>query len=211
MSPSAKFAFNKSNLLPIISKHGFSDIDEAAFVKIMLCIEILIFNILNNVMYIMKNLKIKIIKKEHFMAVLQIMKDYENGKEIKGGDPVQAAEYYGYDSGRYFDTDVVSAIENHPWSDPGLTRTALDATFGGSTEFITKNHIKTIVEKFQKSGNESFKVGKGVSDIIISCVLTNLDNLFHLCPKGKKLTMTVLYKTLVKNSKRFAHMSYIFK
>lgn len=206
------FAFNKNNLLPILSKHGFSDIDEAAFVKVMLCIEISIFNILNNVMYIMKNLKIKILKKEHFMAVLQIMKDFENGKEMKGGDPVQAAEYYGYDSGRYFDADVVSAVENQPWADTSLTRTALDATFGGASEFITKNHIKTIVEKFQKSENQSFKVGKGVSDVIISCVLTNLDKLFAECPKTKKkLTMPDLYKTLVKNSKRFAHMSYIFK
>ena len=201
--------------MPILNKHGFTDIEETAFVKIMLCIEILIYNLLNNVLYIVKSLKFKVIKKEHFMAVLQIMKDFENGKEVmKGGEPVMPSEYYGNDSGRYFDADVVAALENLPWSDPGLTRTALNATWGGkNAAFITKDHIKTIVEKYQKTENESFKVARGVSDIMISCVLSNLDALFTACSvsKRKVLTMSNLYKTLVKNSKKFAHMSYVFK
>lgn len=211
----SKFAFQKDALIPILKKHGFSDIEDAAFVKLILCIEILIFNLLNNVLYITKSLKQKIIKKEHLMAVLQIMKDFENGKEImKGGEPVLPSEYFGNESGRYFDADVVSAVENHPWSDPGLTRTALPATFGGKSEpcFITKEHVKSIVEKYQKSEKESFKVAKGVSDVIITCVLSNLDSLFAACANGKrKLTMAHMYRTLVKNSKKFAHLSYVFK
>ena len=212
----SKFAFQKDALMPMLSKRGFSGIEETAFVKIMLCIEILIFNLLNNVLYIVKSLKLKVLKKEHFMAVLQIMKDFENGKEVmKGGEPVMSSEYFGHDSGRYFDADVVAAVENHPWSDPGLTRTALAATWGGKAplQFITKDHIKTIVEKYQKAEKESFKVARGVSDIMITCVLSNLDALFVSCATSKRkvLTMALLYKTLVKNSKKFAHMSYVFK
>lgn len=212
----AKFSFKKDALMPMLAKHKFSDIEEAAFVKVIYCIEILIFNMLNNVLYVTKSLKLKTIKKEHFMAVLQIMKDFQNGKEVmKGGDPVMSSEYYGQDSGRYFDIDVVSAIENHPWSDPGLTRTALDASMGGGSPrcFIDKDQVKEIVEKYQKSEKETFKVSKDVFDIISSCVLSNLSALFKACShsKQKKLTMSLLYKCLVKNSKQFAHMSYVFK
>lgn len=217
----AKFEFAKSNLLPLLAKYDFDDIDEAAYVKVLLTIEILIFNLLNNILYITKSLKVKTIKKTHCLAVLQIMKDYETGKEVmKGGGPVLPMEYYGHDSGSYFDADVVSAIENQPWSDPGLTRTALDTSFGGArrktnveTSFITKNQIKMIIEKYKESEKESFKVSKEVYDVILSCVMANIDALFLACSKAnkKRLTMTLLYSTLKKNPKQFAHVSYIFK
>jgi hypothetical protein len=206
--------------MPMLKKKGFSDIEEAAFVKVIYCVEIIIFNMLNNVLYVTKSLKLKTIKKDHFMAVLQIMKDFQNGKEVmKGGDPVMPSEFFGTNSGRYFDIDVVSAIENHPWADPGLTRTALDATFGGAKAsktkcFVETEQVKQIIEKYQKSEKADFRVSKDVVCIMISCVMSNLEELFAACAAGgkqKKLTMALLYKTLVKNSKRFAHMSYVFK
>jgi hypothetical protein len=220
-----KFEFKKMALLPIIMKYGFDDIDEVAFVKVINIIEIMVFNLLNNVLYVVKALNVKTITKKHCLAVLQIMKDYETGKEIemkKGGGLVMPSEYYGIDSGRYFDADVVAALENQPWADPGLTRTSLESSFGGgkrgskkveNDSFVSKVQVKSIIAKYKESENESFKVASVVYDIIISCIMSNLDALFTVVQeqsKGrKKMTMSLLYSALKKNPKKFAHMSYI--
>jgi len=128
-------------------------------------------------------------------------------------------EYYGTDSGRYFDADVVGALENHPWTDPSMTRGALDSTFvGGSSSkaktFITKKQITTIIEKFKKQEKEDFIVSSPVYAIIATSVTSNIDLLLQECVKispAKKLTVSTLYKALTKNAKRFAHMSYVWK
>ena len=47
-----QFDFTKSDILPFVQKYKYVDIDDAAFIKIMLAIEVLIFNLLNNVLYV---------------------------------------------------------------------------------------------------------------------------------------------------------------
>lgn len=217
-----QFEFVKQDLLPFLNKHKYTDIDDVAFVKFMVAIEVLIFNLLNNVLYVTRSLKLKTIKKEHFMAVLQIMKDYTNGKappSLSGGSLVMPSEYYGSDSGRYFDADVVSAVENHPWSDPSVTRVALDSSFdmvgGSAMSLVSKNQIKNIIEKYKKQENTDFKLASPAYDIIASCLSSNIHALLKECVKvggqKKNLTMAVLYKTLNKNAKQFAHLTYVWK
>jgi len=133
-----------------------------------------------------------------------------------------ASEYFGHNSGQYFDHDVVAAMENHPWSDAGLTRTGIEGTFAGGSvaaaakAFITKDHIKGILEKYKASEKCDFKLAADVYGLIIAAVVANLDILLSETGKvgggGKnKLTMAVLYRTLTKNAKKFAHMSYVWK
>jgi len=219
-----QFDFTKQDLVPYLKKHQYDDIDDVAFVKVMVAVEVLVFNLLNNVLYVTNSLKLKTIKKEHFMAVLQIMKDYANGKappKMSGGSLVMSSEYYGTDSGRYFDADVVSAVENHPWSDPSVTRVALDSSFAGGSPsgsprpLLSKVQIQGIIEKYKKQNNVDFKVSKNVYAVIATCVSSNIDTLLTSCQKTggqkKMLSVSVLYKTLSKNAKQFAHITYVWK
>lgn len=218
----SKFEIKKADLLSFLNKkYGFQNVDDVAFVKIMFAIEVMVFNLLNNALYVTKSLKVKTIKKDHLMAILQIMKDYSNGKtgpSMSGGAIVMPSEYFGKTSDQYFDADVVSAIENQPYGDAGMTRTALDSTFqnGGACEcFITKKHIVQIIEKYKKQENVDFKLAKNVYDIIISSVIANLESLFSECKNmgknQKTLSMQLLYKVLTKNAKKFAHITYVLK
>lgn len=217
----SKFEIKKSDLQNFIKeKYQFTNIDDVAYVKIMFAIEVMVFNLLNNALYIANSLKVKTIKRDHLMAILQIMKDYSNGKtgpSMSGGSLVMPSEYFGKTSDQYFDADVVSAIENNPW-DSSVTRMALDSTFqngGANICFITKQHIVSIIEKYKKQENVDFKVAKNVYDVIISSAMSNLENLFTECKKigknQKVLTMQLLYKVLTKNAKQFAHITYVLK
>lgn len=217
----SKFEIKKSDLQNFLQeKYQFQNIDDVAYVKIMFAIEVMVFNLLNNALYIANSLKVKTIKRDHLMAILQIMKDYSNGKtgpSMSGGSLVMPSEYFGKTSDQYFDADVVSAVQNNPW-DSSVTRTALDSTFqnGGSIIcFITKQHIVSIIEKYKKQENVDFKVAKNVYDVIISSAMSNLENLFAECKKigknQKVLSMQLLYKVLTKNAKQFAHITYVLK
>lgn len=211
----------KEKVVEFVKTYNYTSIDDGVLETFALIIKILVFNILNNVTYITQSLKVSIVKKEHFIAVLQIMKDYQNRKEfleMKGGFTVLPSEYFGNESGSYYSHDVVSAIENHPWTGLpfDLTRTELNASLVGGSAikscFVTIDCIKDLIAMYKESHLVDFKVSKDVFQIIHGSVMYNFDLLLKHCSKSKqkKLTNALIHKVL-KANKSFLHLSYILK
>lgn len=122
--------FSLENAEQYVSKYGFSGIEQNAFIKLVLTIEVIVHNLLNNVLHIVSALNVKTVKKQHFEAVMSIIKANGGSMIMNGGHAgtVMASEYYGNNSGRYFDN--VSANEGSAYAD-GFARAALDIKTGG--------------------------------------------------------------------------------
>jgi len=204
--------FTKVSLAPYISKYNFSDIDQVAANRVGMVVEVLVYNLLSNVMYVMKALKVKTIQKKHFDGVVQIMKGCLGGV-MAGGSPLPS-EYFGSSSGRYFDqaeyhnTSYVDDMTRAPmwFAEAGSAK-------AGSSALISISLIKSIIEKYRREHpSYPFKVSKEAEAIMCESVLSNLNKLLEECAKGKgkanKLTVALLNKTLEKN---FSHMSYVWK
>jgi len=225
---------SKDDIQPMLKLYGFESIDDAAFMKVLMILDVLIYNMLNNVLYVTTSLKLKTIKKAHFDAVIQIMMDYSNGKvkgtRQSGGGLVLPAQYFGYEDHQYV-ADVMS--HNTAYID-GMTRGPLLATFpslltGGARSkassttsktkmdviIVPKKDLQEIIEKYKKEHNVDFKVASEVYEIICASIDSNFHRLFKACSevnaKTKKVTANLLYKTLEKNGNTFAHMSYVWK
>jgi hypothetical protein len=224
--------FAKDEFIPFLRNYRFEDIEDAAFVKIVFTIEVLIYNLINNALYVTEALKVKTIKRKHYDGVVQIMRDFEQGMSknhiLKGGNGTALpSEYFGFDSGRYF---ANVDFTNTGYMD-GLTRGPLMSTMdvsaasvmnmagGGMTAgtFLTDKQIRIFIDNYKKENKLDFKVATEVYQLLIASVVSNLSNLLQACSdkasKSKKpiLTMAHLYSVLEKNGKQFAHMSYVWK
>lgn len=94
--------FEKSQLESFAAKFGFNSIEDSAFIKLVLMIELLVQNMLDNVLAVKEHLNIKTITKKHLETVLTIIEHYKRqNKGHAGGDPVNPSEYYGIESHSY--------------------------------------------------------------------------------------------------------------
>ena len=201
----------------IKSTYKFTDVESATLVKLDMIVEVLVYNLLNNVTHVTKALGVKTIKKAHFVGVLEILKGcvkskVNNSKQQTGGAIILPSEYFGIDSGRYF-ADVVS--HNTAYLDD-LARGPLyvqDAGAGGMSKntMVSMVHIKTLVEKYKKEHHVDFKMAKDAYELVMESILSNLDKLLKTCAasKQKTLTASLLYKGL--NSSGFGYMSCVWK
>ena len=115
-------SFEKNQLEAFASKFGFTSIDDSAFVKLVLMIELLIQNMLDNVLAVKEHLNITIIKKKHLETVLTIIEHYKRQNIGHfGGDPINPSEYYGIDSGKY----VINPSFQNGIVNTGVSRPAL--------------------------------------------------------------------------------------
>ena len=206
---------NQTSLITFLNKHNFTGIDQAATMKVNLVVEVLVYNLLNNVLYVLKALKVKVIQKKHFDGVVQIMKNSLGSVMVGGNNTLPAAYFDGSgDAGHYFDK-----VEYHNTSYvDDMTRAPLYMTGGSAASASTSSLIsdallKAIIEKYKREHTSyPFKISKDAEKIIIDSVLANLNKLFEACAqigkKQKTLTVTLLYKTL---KGKFPHMSFIYK
>jgi len=196
----------------IKSKYGFNSVEAATVIKIEMIIEVLLYNLLNNVLHVTKALGIKTIKKAHFIGVLAILKGCVKKSEgQRGGAIILPSEYFGADSGKYFE-DVVS--HNTAYVDdlargPLFVQNAGSAV--GASSVCSLVHVKTLVEKYKKEHHANFKMAKDAYELILESILSNLDKLFKACSstRQKNLTANLLYKGL--NSSGYGYMSCVWK
>ncbi len=133
---------------------------------------------------------------------------------MSGGRVVLPSEYFGIDSGRYFGD--VSRMESSAFA-PDLSRAGIDIKMpmmpmrGGSDTLLSLTQIVEVVDIIKTKKKLQFRMGKGVPDVILVSILSNLSNLFKDCAKsnkGKKiLTVNMIYNVLKANCKKYAHMS----
>jgi hypothetical protein len=222
--------FSKVTFDKYVQKYGFSDVEDAAFIKLVLAIEVMVTNIINNALHVAGAMKVKTLKKEHFMAVLNIMRDCatnskdENHLEnMRGGRVSLPSEYFsGEASGRYFEN--VSAFESQTFG-PNVTKYGLDIKVpelaGGAADssMLSKDQIKVLIQNVKTKNKLSFRVSLRAYSIITMSVLMNLDLLLKMCKrearrrnlKSKALTTNLLFSVLKRHHKLFSHMSYVWK
>lgn len=201
-----------------VKSYGFESLDPDAFMKLVIVIDIIVCNLMNNVMHVAKALDVKLIKKEHFQAVLAILKSQQI--KMSGGRTVLPSEYFGVNSNKYFDN--VSSYET-PMDVQGLTRNAMEIKLpvftGGAIELVTRTSVKSLIDAFKQNKNLDVKLSSSAYEIIISSVLSNLKLLLNSCKafhakkhlKTKALTLNLLVNTMKNNSKQFAHLSHVWK
>ncbi len=237
--------FKKTDLVNKITSFGFVDVDNAALLKVNMIIEALIFNMLSNVLYVTTALDVKTIKKAHFGGVLKILKECANkcqgpnaskkgtgsSARKQAGGTVLPSEYFGFDSGRYFD-NVVS--HNTAYLDD-LSRGPLyvqeagartkanakastnsDSHFSPAKSFITAKQIKDVIDKYKIETEADFKVAKDVYGIIEDSVTSNMITLLLTISHSKNATQKVLTTTLLlsnlnKSNSLFSHMTRVYK
>ena len=204
--------FNKAAFEAYVAKYGFTSIDDNAFMKMVMIIETLVYNILNNVLHLTDALEKKIIKKEHLQGVIAIIQDFVSAKQSGGhAGTVLPSEYFGVDSGRYFND--VSSLETSMFSE-GLARNAIDLKLSGGSgdQILTLENFKHILDEYRRAKNLPVKIEKKAFSVIAMSVSKNLDNVFELVDKkNKKLTLSGITNVLKKHCKQFSHLSYVWK
>lgn len=205
-----------------IQKFGFEDADSSAIIKLTAIIETVLFNTLNNVLLVTKALKVKTIKKAHFLGVLYILNNSlnrytnnNNNNNSKSGGTVLPAEYFGDDSGRYF---ANVDFHNTAYLDD-LSRGALHVQEAGARSknssvkektFISKADIVEIIAKYkhENSSTLDFKVSKDAYEMIQEIVTSNMTKLLKECKNNsnKNLTGSVINKSIKNSGVLFSHL-----
>lgn len=208
--------FNKTHLLEKIKPYGFDDIDDVAFLKLKLCVEICVINIMNNLMIMQKELKSKVIDKKHFALILYHLDTLKNRapkckKEIVVGGTVLPSEYFGSDSGRYFDSSAgtdITGLSNVTRGELSAYSAVIEAqsdnNIGGSssTSFITIEMVKQLVNIFKSKRKDDgdFKMTKAAYQVICKSANETMQELLTDCKKNikirKKLSKANLYNNL---------------
>ena len=189
-------SFEKDLFMGYIRKYGFTDADDDAFVRVVLVLEVLVYNMLNNVSLVTNFMNVKTISQKHFDLVSNIINEYQktqdkhitssSGKKPiakkvqeghqQGGATVLPSEYFGYDSGRYYPEGIHALDMEQPiTSTDEFARTGLHMMTAGGKGKKTKqsvNHlfISDVQVKFLV---DSYKTDKSV-DIRVSKVATEI-------------------------------------
>lgn len=206
--------------MDFVNSFGFTNVDNAAMLKLKIISEVLVFNILNNVLHVVKALEVKTIKKGHFLGVLKILKDAANkcqgGKQAGGSGTVLPSEYFGYDSARYFDnvdfhnTAYLDDMTRGPLYVQEAGGSGSGSNSGGgaaSGHFLSVCDLKEIIAKYKTEKKLDFKVGKDVYELISSSVDSNLKQLLSAC-SVKVLTVKALQK-VIKSDKSMTYFEAV--
>lgn len=204
--------FDKTYVSARAKRYGFKQVDDDAFVRIVLVMEVLLHNILNNVKHVSSHLDVKVISKKHLQMVLDIMNSYKQVRAQKGGGLVLPGEYFGHESGRYF-PDGASALSGEQYTSATneLSRQAIVFHSGGSAaaKIQAKTNIKALIDNYKASTHATFRVSTVAYDIIADSIDKNMQLLLSACKraagqKGEKLTLR-LVSTAIQT--QFPYMS----
>ena len=205
--------------MDFIKSFGFKDVDNAALIKLNTIIEVIVFNMINNVLHVVNALKVKTVKKAHFIGVMHVLKEAAaRCTSGQRGGTVMASEFFGHDSGRFF-----SSVDFHNTAYiDGLSRGSLDvAQAGGGSEKATPDavtiaEVKAIVAKYKKEmDHDSLKMAADVYPVIQAAVTANMIKLLYACKSGRGTSQTLTSKLIMKSIKdsgsMLAHLKYVWK
>lgn len=211
-------SFEKDALLKYVKTFGFDSVEDDAFMRTVMILEVMVYNLLNNVHDLHPLNKDKAITKKDFEEVMSKLKE---GRVVKakavmsGGHAgtVLPSEYFGTDSGRYFDISVVKPLEQSAFAD-GVARAAIQYQQGGCpecSEFIGKKQLKFLIDEFKTTKGLQFSVSSGAYTVMLTCLRNNLRLLFHTYRKHSKAKKVTLKMLGVIRTKYFPHMDYSHK
>lgn len=210
-------SFERESLMALIKRYKFDSIDNDAFIRIVLVMEVLVFNMLNNVKHVTSALNVKTITKKHFEMVMNVINEFKNQQKYnvlkKGqkGGTVLPSEYFGTDSGRYYpfvdgEQSIAPTVE--------YARPAIDYHVGGANvnAFVTKTQVKFLVDAYKKAKKQDFRMSASAYEVIIECLERNLKLLLSMCKKhgSAKKTLTLQCIGYAINN-QFPYMAYKLK
>lgn len=219
-------SFRKDMLLQELSSKGFKSIDDDAFVRIVLTIEVMVYNMLNNLQQISKTKDIETIKKEHFSTLISVMKNTLKSKQGSnkkakitsslqngGAHTVLPSEYFGFESNRYFDIDQLVNEQTAISADSVVARPAITYQHGGKKRcFLEISQLKNIIDAYKTAKKRDFKITKGALDVMMTCIQTNLKKLYQAIQDNATPTINIdLQLLVVVLTKYFPHLKYKYK
>lgn len=141
-------------------------------------------NILGNTMYVLEATKCKKIQPSHLKAVAMIQNTIAKNKIAslpskvkakKGGDPTMASEYYGTNSGRYFDIAQVEKLETHMFADAAIARAEMPIKVGGgSNKRVSASLVRSAIKEYSQENNQCIRCSKEAFNMIHSSVNENI-------------------------------------
>ena len=209
-------SFEKDLFMGYIRKYGFTDADDDAFVRIVLVLEVLVYNMLNNVSLVTSFMNVKTISQKHFDLVSNIINEYQKTQDKykmvapkkqkaqgpesqhhqQGGATVLPSEYFGYDSGRYFpEGSHALDMEQPVTSTDEFARTGLHMMTAGAKGkkaapvqrlFISDVQVKFLVDSYKTDKSVNIRASKVATAIIIKALVMNLNLLLSHIKKAGK-------------------------
>lgn len=187
-------------------------------------------NILDNARYVTEACRCKTIMPAHLKAVAMIQGTIAKNhigsipdsikRTMKGGDPVNASEYYGVDSGAYLDISQVSQLETHMYSDAALARVEMPLklmgepmpsmpgmTGGAKKAKVINQHVtKSMIKKaLGEATGESVRVNTEAREWMRLCAEEHVKELVRRVGDGEKFTIEKVQE-LVYSESCFAHL-----
>jgi hypothetical protein len=168
-------------------------------------------NILGNTMYVLEATKCKKILPSHLKAVAMIQNTILKNKIAslpskktikKGGDPTMASEYYGTNSGRYFDIAQVEKLETHMFADAALSRAEMPIKVGGgSKKLVSASMVRSAMKEYSQENNKCLRCSKEAFNIIHSSVNENIRQV-----EAKTGGNIEVLQELINSDVEFAHL-----
>lgn len=173
-----------------------------------------VFNILGNTTYVLEACKCKTIMPAHLKAVAMIQNTIMKNKigslpssmkkDKVGGAQVMPSEYYGVDSGRYFDISQVQSLETHMFADAALSRAELPFKVGGGMgKLVSSAMVKQAVKQFNEAQNKSVKVSKDALEMIRMSAEQNVKDV--QAESGRDATVEQV-RSAISQSKHLSHL-----
>lgn len=142
----------------------------------------IVFGILDNASYVLDACKCKTIMPAHLVAIAMVQNTITKNRigrvpvtaVKKGGAQVLPSEYFGVDSGRYFDISEVSKLETNMFSDAALARAELPLKVGGALNKVSLAMLKQAVKDYNQARKKSVKISKEAMALIKTSVELNL-------------------------------------
>lgn len=174
-----------------------------------------VFNIINNARYVVEACKCKMIMPAHLKAISMIQATIGKNKigslppavkKMSGGDPVMASEYYGVDSGRYYDISQVQQLEAHMFSDSALSRAEMPIKMGGGRSTSDELVSAAMVKKCIKEMREAPKVHKDAVEMMRMSAEMHVNDLHRELGSNPSLEKV---RAFITRKPHYAHLRHL--
>lgn len=181
-----------------------------------LVVRCVVYNILDNAAYVLDACKCKTVSAAHLNAVAMIQNTIAKNrigslpssvkKTMMGGAQVMPSEFFGVDSGRYFDISQVQNLEANMFADAALSRAEMPLKVGGGDKKVTVAMVKEAIKDYNSKRTNKIKVSKNAVDMIhLSCEQNVSDVEKEI---GVKPTIEAV-RALASKDTHFAHLHRI--
>lgn len=195
---------SKHPLAEFVKQYGFVVYEDAALERLDTVVHVVVGNTLKNLASVMQACNCKVADAKHFKLLLTVNKQLLARKSAaaqSGGAVVLPSEYFGIDSGRYFnDVSANETVMSGSSVPEGLARPELNVLHaGGKMALLSPRYIA----KHIRHHAPAFKMNAKAKTELMAVVVANLADVLKAV-RGKTLTLAAVKKVL--SYKKFKHL-----